>query len=208
MNPISQAIPPFIIYKAKTLNPAWMKNGLPGSSYACSDDGWIDTDLFERWLKDHFLKYAVSRRPLLLILYGHKTDYQPSICQYAKDHDVIMFCLTPHSTHMSQPLDTCVFKPLKTQWNKAVHTFQTKNLGVQITKYNFPFLLNEAWNKAMNADNICSGFRDAGIYPLNQENIKATIENEDSETGNSGYVLIVYLVTYTYWCANFLNSLT
>ena len=42
-----------------------------------------------------------------------------------------------------------MFKPLKTEWNKATHIFQSKNPGVQITKYNFPRLLKEAWENAM-----------------------------------------------------------
>ena len=163
VNAIGQAIPPYVIYNAKILNPEWMKDGPPGTKYARSENGWIDTDLFELWFNNHFLTHAVSSRPLLLILDGHKTHYQPKVCQEAKKRKVIIFCLPPHSTHVSQPLDTCVFKPLKTEWNKATHTFQSRNPGVQITKYNFPRLLKEAWENAMLSSNICVGFRNAGI---------------------------------------------
>ena len=74
----------------------------------------------------HFLPLAVSSRPLLLILDGHSTHYQPSTVQFAKDNQIIMFCLPPHSTHASQPLDTAVFNPLKRNWNDAVHAFLEK----------------------------------------------------------------------------------
>ena len=76
---------------------------------------------------------------------------------------------SPHSTHVSQPLDTCMFKPLKTEWNKATHMFQSKNPRVQITKYNFPRILKEAWENAMLSSNICPGFRNADIYPLDRQ---------------------------------------
>ena len=66
VNVISQAIPPYVIYNAKTLNPEWMKDGPPGTKYARSENGWIDTDLFEHWFNNHFLTHAVSSRPLLL----------------------------------------------------------------------------------------------------------------------------------------------
>ena len=66
INAVGQAIPPFVIFKAKTLDPLWMKNRVPGTAYACSANGWIDTKLFHLWLSTHFLKYAVSSRPLLL----------------------------------------------------------------------------------------------------------------------------------------------
>ena len=79
---------------------------------------------------------------------------------------------SPHSTHVSQPLDMCVFKPLKTEWNKATHMFQSKNPGVQITKYNFPRLLKEAWD-------FQTTFVQAGIYPLNRDKVQPTIENDE-----------------------------
>ena len=50
INAGGQAIPPFVIFKAKTLSPSWMKNGVPGTAYACSANGWIDTELFHLWL--------------------------------------------------------------------------------------------------------------------------------------------------------------
>ena len=197
VNAIGQAIPPYVIYNAKTLNPEWMKDGPPGTKYARSENGWIDTDLFEHWFNNHFLTHAVSSRPLLLILDGHKTHYQPHVCQEAKKHKVIIFCLPPHSTHVSQPLDTCVFKPLKTEWNKATHMFQSKNPGVQITKYNFPRLLKEAWENAMLSSNICAGFRNAGIYPLNRDKVRPTIENDEVLTGIYKSVNIIHSASDT-----------
>jgi len=51
----------------------------------------MDTVLFKTWLKDHLLKYAVGSRPLLLILDGHSTHYQPELIKYTKENEVIMF---------------------------------------------------------------------------------------------------------------------
>ena len=127
----------------------------------------------EHWFNNHFLTHPVSSRPLLLILDGHKTHYQPHVCQEAKMQSDNLLS-SPHSMHVSQPLDTCVFKPLKTEWNKATHMFQSKNPRVQITKYNFPRLLEEAWKNA----NICAGFRNADIHPLNKDKVQPTIEND------------------------------
>ena len=49
-NATGHTIPPLIIFAAKQLNPNWMKDELPGTSYAVSDNGWIDQDLFHFWL--------------------------------------------------------------------------------------------------------------------------------------------------------------
>ena len=87
--------------------------------------------------------------------------------QYARENNVILFCLPPHTTHESQPLDTCVFKPLKQNWQEACHHYIQANPGKIVTKYTFSALLNEAWGKTMVPNIISSGFKRSGIYPFN-----------------------------------------
>ena len=180
VNAIGQAIPPFVIYDAKALHPMWMKGGPPGTVYACRPNGWIDTELFKTWLEDHFLKFAVPARPLLLIVNGDKAHYELPIIEFARERDVFMLCLP---TYASQPLDTCA---LKKHWNDAVHYFLSKNPGRVIWKYNFPPLFIQPWEKAMTPSNICAGFEDAGIYPYNPDKSRSTIENETEEDSEGG----------------------
>ena len=191
INAIGQALPPYVIYDAKSLNPGWMQGGVAGARYTRSPNGWIDTELFHKWIEEHFLPLAVSSRPLLLILDGHSTHYQPSTVQFAKDNQIIMFCLPPHSTHASQPLDTAVFNPLKRNWNDAVHAFLSQNPGKVVTKYNFPVLLREAWDKTMTASNVCAGFRSSGIYPFNREKVQPVVLSisEEDENASKWYTL-------------------
>ena len=158
-------IPPFVIFDAKTLNIEWTKGEIPGTRYGLSNTGWVDTYLFKKWLKFHFLEHAVGGRPSLLILDGHGSHYQPELIQYARESVVILVCLPPHTTHESQPLDTCVFKPLN--WQEACHHYIQANPGKIVTKYTFSTLLNEAWGKTMVPNIISSGFKRSGIYPFN-----------------------------------------
>lgn len=48
------AIPPFVIFDAKSLNKEWTTGEVPGSTYGMSSKGWVDTELFRGWLTDHF----------------------------------------------------------------------------------------------------------------------------------------------------------
>ena len=54
-NGTGQAIPPFVIFNAKQLNPLWTRGEVPGTQYGLSEKGWTDMELFKGWLKDHFL---------------------------------------------------------------------------------------------------------------------------------------------------------
>ena len=180
VNTIGQAIPPFVIYNAKTLHPMWTKGGAPGTTYACSPKRWIDTELFKTWLQDHFLKFAVPGRPLLLITNSDKTLHELPIVEFAKEKDIFMLCLP---TCTSQPLDSCA---LKKYWNDVAHNFLTKNPGRVIWKYNFPPLFRKAWEKAMTPGNICAGFEDAGIYPYNPDKLRPTFKIEPEEDNERG----------------------
>ena len=92
---MGQVIPPFVIFDSKSLNQQWTIGEVPGSRYGLSSSGWVDTELFKSWLKDHLLKYAVGTRPLLLVLDGHSTHYQPELIKYVKSNDVVLMCLPP-----------------------------------------------------------------------------------------------------------------
>ena len=126
-NAAGQAIPPMVIYDAKNLNHAWTASEVPGTKYGLSDKGWINIDLFEGWLVEHFLEHAVSARPLLLLLDGHVTHYQPGVIRLARSHGVSILCLPPHTTHETQPLDCGVFAPLKAHWSLVCHDYMQKN---------------------------------------------------------------------------------
>ena len=91
------------------------------------------TEPFEGRLIEHFVEKAVSARLLFLLLDGHSTHYQPQAIRFAMEHDIILLCLPPHTTHESQPLDVGVFAPLKTQWSQVCHDFYQKNPGRVIT---------------------------------------------------------------------------
>ena len=71
----------------------------------------------------------------VLLLDGHSLDYQPDLIRFAKDHNIILFCPSPHTTHESQPLDTAVFGPLKQNWQSACHEYMQSNPGKVVTKY-------------------------------------------------------------------------
>ena len=157
-----------VIFDAKKLNHAWTAHEIPGTKYGLSDKGWINTDLFEGWLVEHFLEYAVSARPLLLLLDGHVTHYQPGVIRFARAHGVNILCLPPHTTHEMQPLDCGVFSPLKSHWSCVCHDFLQKNPGKVLTKFNFNSLFSKAWLSAVVPSNIIAGFKTCGVQPFDR----------------------------------------
>ena len=130
------------------LNMKWRKDEVFGTAYGLSTKGWVDSELFRGWLSEHFLAHAVGARPLLLLLDGHSSHYQPDLITYTRELGIIIiFCLPLHTTHESQPLDASVFKSLKQNWQHTCHKFIQSNPSLAITKYRFSGLFSEAWGK-------------------------------------------------------------
>lgn len=73
------AIAPFVIWDAKSMNKEWSVGEVPGTTYGLSSKGWVDSELFRGWMVYHFIPLAVAGRPLLLMLDGHSSHYQPDL---------------------------------------------------------------------------------------------------------------------------------
>ena len=146
----------------------------------------MDQGLFNIWLKEHFLSNVVAQRPLLLLLDGHSSHFEPQSIQFAKDNDII-FCLPPRTTHACQPLDVGLFGPLKRHWQQACHSFYQKNATQVISEYNFCQVFKDAWLNSILPANVCAGFKKAGVYPFNPKAVPvgdSQSQDDDNDTNN------------------------
>ena len=162
------AIPPMVIFDRKRLNPQLTIGDVPGTHYGLTDNGWMTAHLFHEWFCHHFLRYVPSCRPLLLLLDGHSSHYQPAVVEMAAAEGVIIFCLPPHTTHISQPLDNGAFAALKLYWKEACREYITLNPGKVVTRYTFFQIFSKAYSRAFTIANITGSFRSTGVHPFNR----------------------------------------
>ena len=182
-NAAGTAIPPMIIFEGKRLNPEWTKGEVPCTLYGMSGKGWTDMELFSFWMKDLFLPNIPPARPVLLLLDGHSSHYEPDTIRCAAEEGVVILCLPPHTTHVSQPLDVSFFKPLKLYWSEVCHRYMQDNPGRVVTKYQFSSLFAAAWYKAIRPQTFISGFRKVGVCPFDSTAITAP-DVPTNETGH------------------------
>ena len=162
------SMPPLVILNRKSLPSYFSVGEVPGTKYGLSTKGWIDRGLFHDWFLLHFLRYAPSERPLLLLLDGHSSHYCPSTIHLAAEQGVVVFVLPPNTTHLLQPLDKGTFGPLKSYWRQECHRFTSNNHGQVVSRYVFSQILSRAWEKCMTLSNVRAGFKVTGVYPLNR----------------------------------------
>ena len=191
-NAAGSVVPPMVIFEGQRFNPEWSKGEVPDTLYGMSEKGWTDQELFYYWLTEQFVKHIPPTQPVILLVDGHSPHYEPESVRSAAEQDIIIFCLPPHSTHVAQPLDVSFFRPLKVYWSEACHMFMQENPGSVVTKYQFSQLFSKAWYKAIQPQNIISGFTKAGIHPFNPDAISvpsyppAVDDNSDEEPESDG----------------------
>ena len=121
-NAAGSVIPPIVIFEGQRFNPEWSKDEVPDTLYGMSEKGWTDQEMFFFWMTELFVKHIPPARPVLLLVDGHSSHYEPDTIRAAAEQGVIVFCLPPHCTHVAQPLDVSFFRPLKVYQSEACHT--------------------------------------------------------------------------------------
>ena len=119
------------------------------------------------WLDCHHFAKRVSVRPIVLLVDGHSSHMDLHTSTFCKQNKILLYCLPPHSSHLTQPLDVSFFKPLKSAWGKACSSYCATNPGFQVTKHELAQVFRDAWVSSTRMSTIVSGFREAGLCPLN-----------------------------------------
>ena len=114
---------PLVVYKGENLHNAWTENGPENAFYVCTESGWMDDTVFQKWFTTVFIKHLNEnniQRPVVSMYDGHESHSMYQTVISAVENGVIIIALLPHTSHALQPLDVGLFKPLKTQWRKIL----------------------------------------------------------------------------------------
>jgi len=160
------SLPPFMIYPRKRITDNLKVGALAGTSFNCTDNGWVNGEMFCKWF-NFFVNSIPPPRPVLLILDGHASHVSIEVIELARCNQIHMLCLPSHTTHILQPLDVGVFKSLKANYSKACRKYISENPGRVVTTEAVASLLAVAWPLSVTPVNIMAGFKKCGIYPLN-----------------------------------------
>jgi DDE superfamily endonuclease. len=143
--------------------------------------GWFDGYAFEDWFFKILLPAAKKKEGTKVVigdnLYRH---ISPSVLDECEKNQIRFICLPPNTTHITQPLDIAFFRPMKMAWRQVLSDYKDNQGANQtgLNKQDFPRLLRALMSHIEpNApDNLKSGFRKCGIYPVNVEELLASFE--------------------------------
>ncbi|KAJ8867212.1 hypothetical protein PR048_031007 [Dryococelus australis] len=131
-------LPPMVVFKGAAVQARWTsENAYPGTLYSMSTNGWMEEPQFYNWLCACFFLYVTKLRQLrnfpgqaaILTFDGHASHISLRICSEAIKNNVTLICLPSHLTDKLQPLDKCVFGPVKTSWETKLVEHDKNTMG-------------------------------------------------------------------------------
>ena len=167
-NALGHQIPPFFVFPGARMIPELMEGKTPGTDGVMSQSGWSNSEIFSQYMKRHFLKYCQGRNvdDTMLVLYdGHRSHVSLGLIEWAKQNNIVLFVLPPHTSHILQPMDIGCFGPLQVRYNQECSKFARLNHRV-VTRYDVCSLACKAYVSALSPHNLQASFKKAGICPL------------------------------------------
>jgi hypothetical protein len=191
-----EPLPPAIIYAAATNNhqDSWYEDlhtDQPIAHFITSPNGWTNDDIGYEWLTKVFDRHTKrkarnGRDYRLLFLDGHSSHINMRFIEFCDSNKILLMAYPPHSTHRLQPLDVSLFNPLANYYSQNLDDWLRKSHGIcSMSKRHFWSLFKPAFDTAFSADNIASGWRKTGIYPLNSEVILSQVRVSESRPTSS-----------------------
>jgi hypothetical protein len=102
---------------------------------------------------------------------GHRSHMTQQSSQLCDENGVILISFFPNTTHIMQPADVAVFKPLKSEWKSAVNTCKFQNFPKEVTRYTFGAILKTVFDRfCCKYGHIASKYTSQEVCPICGEN--------------------------------------
>ena len=164
-------IPPFLILTGTNILAPWFVNDLHSNiAVTTSETGFNNDWISLQWIKhfETFSRRGQRGKWRLLIMDGFGSHDTFEFLEYCEYHNIIPFTFPSHTTHLLQPLDVCIFQPLKHWHAEAVN--QAISTGDEsFSKVEFLAAFNTFRTKAFKPKTIISSWKHTGMIPYNPE---------------------------------------
>jgi hypothetical protein len=182
VNAAGSAIKPMVIIEGAVLLERYFTDLPDGYLVGRSDSGYTNDELSLEWAR-HFVRETQKHLQgvyRLLIFDGFDSHCTREFLEHLEDHKVIAYRLPPHTSHFLQPLDVGCFQPYK-HWHAQAVDHATRTGCTSFNKAEFLAAIESIRAYTFKPRTIQKGWRDTGLYPLNQAVIEASVEKEIAE---------------------------
>ncbi|XP_037047986.1 uncharacterized protein LOC119082540 [Bradysia coprophila] len=166
--------PPMLVYAYKRM-PSNILLNLPADwSVGISDNGWQTQNTFMDYISNVFCKWLTEsniKLPVILFIDGHKSHISLTLSEFCSAHQIELVALYPNATHIIQPMDVVVFKPLGAAWEIKLKDWKINHEFAKIDKKDIAPILSESIKAVDYAGLLQTGFKRCGLFPFDVANI-------------------------------------
>jgi hypothetical protein len=173
--------------KGKYKKPEFSEGLPPGSDvYMNQKTSYINTDLFMKWFREYFIPRKGTGKALLVLDAHASHSNAIELLDFASQNEVVLLCLSSHTTQALQPLDKSFFKRLKSYVSQETKTWMIIHKDRKLNRRNVAALIGNAWSRAATVSNGVAGFKAVGIYPYDPSVIPEHLFAISDANGASG----------------------
>ena len=167
---VGKLLPPAMVFPRVHFKDHMIKGAPPGTLGLATQSDWMNGELFPRVL-NHFIKHmgCSIENPAVVFMDNHESHFGIEVIEMARMSGLSIITFPPHTSHKLQPLDVAVYDPLKCHYKKVVNEWNLSHPACRITIYDLAECFSKAFFRALSFENIASGFKKTGIWPLNSE---------------------------------------
>ena len=154
------SIPPMVIFEGVRMNVRLAETPIPS----------LVRDLFAEWFQ-HFIKCIPPHRPVVVFIDSHVSHITLEILSKVSENGVHLVTFQSHTTHLLQPLDVGVYRPLEKGWKKDVEKILTEHPGAKPDCCDCNRLLASAYRGAFESTTVCNSFAETDMFPFNRDAI-------------------------------------
>lgn len=179
--------PPMIVFAYERI-PKQVSDSVPETwGIGKSENGWMCSSTFYEYITNIFHPWLIQNKiklPVIFFLDGHASHLTKHLSDFCSQNKIEIIALYPNSTHLLQPMDLAVFRPLKAFWRKHVRKWKTEHLGQQVKKDNFAPILKKAIED-LTPDCVKNGFKAGGLFPFGPDYIDFTKMHTHNRRSNA-----------------------
>jgi hypothetical protein len=182
---------PLFIYKASSsISVEHMTGGPDDALYNRSETGYINTSIFDSYMKalQTDLEAERAKRRLKPDVYslpdvdivmtdGHSSRFYLPMLRRSGDAGIFLFKFPSHLTHLLQPLDVLFFGKFKAILRTLINKWYRGNVGTPFSVTVVPKLCREAFDLITP---IKQSFLRAGIVPFDVDRIRSAAKPPDT----------------------------
>ncbi|XP_053621416.1 uncharacterized protein LOC128681499 [Plodia interpunctella] len=184
--------PPMVLYPYKRLPKNIVPTVPSGWGIGHTESGWMNMAAFYEYVANCFYPWLIQHNiqfPVALFLDGHTSHISLPLTVFCKEKGIILIALLPNATHVLQPLDVSVFRPVKGTWRTVVHDFRVQNNFAKLRRIDFAPQVDICLKKTLVSQTIKNGFQCCGLYPFGPDNVnydKLLTKNANATSEESG----------------------